>query len=171
MSTIHNSPRLPSRPGRILLGGAAIIGWVFTGTWFYMSTKRARRKGGTSKLLSTTPRPPFSGPAFVKPTLAGEYRIKHTVDPPRRALSSSGSVTTDQNTRPAAAVEPRTLPPPDSPNHDLDRSQHRMLTTGEEALRAGNGAKMQPAPQRDRGDGLNTNRDLRIHSLRVGFNH
>jgi hypothetical protein len=39
------------------------------------------------------------------------------------------------------------------PNRDPDRAQHRTLATGE-ALRAENGAKMQPVPQRDRGDGL-----------------
>ena len=70
MSAVHNSPRnpaisrLPSRPGRvslptsyaetppnsyshhvsqILIGGAAIIGGIFAGTWFYMSTKQARK--------------------------------------------------------------------------------------------------------------------------------
>lgn len=62
-------PRLPSRPGRVsepalwsflcaelplklthhvhvpqmLLGGAAIIGGIFAGTWFYMSTMQARK--------------------------------------------------------------------------------------------------------------------------------
>ena len=41
---------------------------------------------------------------------------------------------TRQNTRPAGAV--------DAPKRDPDRSQHGTLTTGEEALRAENGANM-----------------------------
>jgi hypothetical protein len=55
--------------------------------------------------------------------------------------------------RTAGIVEPRAQPL-DAPNRDPDRAQHRTLVTGEEALRAENGAKMQPVPQRDRGDGL-----------------
>ncbi|KAI0296445.1 hypothetical protein BC826DRAFT_1103863 [Russula brevipes] len=34
---------LPSRPGTIFLGGAAIIGGLFAGTWYYMSAKQARK--------------------------------------------------------------------------------------------------------------------------------
>lgn len=75
----------------------------------------------------------------------GEYRISQAVDPVRGAGSA--------NKRPANAVESRTLPL-DAPNHDPDRSQHRTLSSGDEVLRAENGAAMHPVPQRDRGDGL-----------------
>ena len=64
MSNNPTIPRLPSRPGtvslrfyaetkrrpnsystcqQVLLGGATIIGGIFAGTWFYMSTKQARK--------------------------------------------------------------------------------------------------------------------------------
>jgi len=113
-------PRLPSRPGRILLGGAAIIGGIFAGTWFYMSTKQARK-------ASREPGERGALPSW-------EYRIKQAVETPRGAM-------TRQNTRPTGAVEPR-APPVDAPKRDPDRSQHGTLTTGEEALRAENGANM-----------------------------
>ncbi|KAF8496501.1 hypothetical protein F5888DRAFT_1804186 [Russula emetica] len=139
MSTNPNIPRLPSRPGGILLGGATIIGGIFAGTWFYMSTKQARKA-------------------------SREYRMRQpqtqTVETPRprggNALSGtssgSGSATAHQ------IIEPRTLPL-DAPNRDpgsSDRSQLGTLSPGEEALRSESGAKMQPVPQRDRdrGDGL-----------------
>ena len=121
------------------------------------SEPRARRKGGASKLLSTTTTFFFQNRLTdlssrrrrrTHVSCAGEYRIKQAVDPPRGALSGSGSITPQQNTHPAATVEPRTFPPLDAPNRDLERSQHRTPTTGEEALRTENGAKMQP------GDGL-----------------
>ena len=65
---------------------------------------------------------------------AGEYRIKQAVEPARGAV-------THQSTRPTGAVEPRARPL-DAPSRDPDPSQHRALTTGEEAPRAENGAKM-----------------------------
>jgi len=53
----------------------------------------------------------------------------------------------------ASTVEPRASPPP-APNRDPNGSaQHRTLASGD-ALYSENGAMMQPAPQRDRGDGL-----------------
>jgi hypothetical protein len=86
----------------------------------------------------------------------GEYRIIQAVDPTRSA-SSAGSGPSSSTTRPtvrsASTVEPRTVSL-DAPNRDPDRSQHRTLSADEEPLRAENGAKMQPVPQRDRGDGL-----------------
>jgi hypothetical protein len=93
---------------------------------------------------------------------AGEYRILQAVEPVRGGAGSdsdSGSgagAASRPDVRRAAAVEPRS-PPLDAPNRDpADRAQHRTLSPGgeEEALRAENGAKMQPTPQRDRGDGL-----------------
>ncbi len=82
--------------------------------------------------------------------------MRQTVETPRGSLSGgpgtrsgTGSATAHQT------LEPRTLPP-DTPNRDPagDRLQHRTLSPGEEALRAESDAKMQPVPQRDRGDGL-----------------
>ncbi|KAH9073022.1 hypothetical protein EDB83DRAFT_153742 [Lactarius deliciosus] len=126
-------PRLPSRPGRILLGGAAIIGGTFAGAWYYMSAKQAYK-------ASREPGEQGSLPSW-------EYRISQAVDPVRG--SGSG---TDTNAG-AGTVEPRTSPPT-APNRDPNRSpQHRTLASGD-ALYSENGAKMQPVPQRDRGDGL-----------------
>ncbi|KAH9048414.1 hypothetical protein EDB84DRAFT_229572 [Lactarius hengduanensis] len=127
-------PRLPSRPGRILLGGAAIIGGTFAGAWYYMSAKQAYK-------ASREPGEQGSLPSW-------EYRISQAVDPVR----GSGS-RTDAG---AGTVEPRTSPPA-APNRDPNRSpQHRTLASGAsgDALYSENGAKMQPVPQRDRGDGL-----------------
>jgi len=150
MSTNPNIPRLPSRPGGILLGGATIIGGIFAGTWFYMSTKQARKASRETGEKGALP--------------SWEYRMRQpqtqTVETPRprggNALSGtssgSGSATAHQ------IIEPRTLPL-DAPNRDpgsSDRSQLGTLSPGEEALRSESGAKMQPVPQRDRdrGDGL-----------------
>lgn len=71
------------------------------------------------------------------------------MDPVRRG----GSGTTRPDARSASNVESRAVPP-DAPNRDPDRSQHRTLSAGEEPLHAENGAMMHPVPQRDRGDGL-----------------
>jgi len=89
--------------------------------------------------------------------------MRQTVETPRGggALSGSGTGTqagtgfpTTHQTR-TSTLEPRTLPL-DAPNRDpgADRSQHRTLSPGEEALHSESGAKMQPVPQRDRGDGV-----------------
>ncbi|KAH8996361.1 hypothetical protein EDB92DRAFT_1598121 [Lactarius akahatsu] len=127
----NSFPRLPSRPGRILLGGAAVIGGTFAGAWYYMSAKQAYK-------ASREPGEQGSLPSW-------EYRLSQAVDPVR----GSGSGT---NTG-AGTVEPRTSPPA-APNRDPNRSrQHRTLASGD-ALYSENGAKMQPVPQRDRGDGL-----------------
>ncbi|KAH9006542.1 hypothetical protein EDB86DRAFT_2824750 [Lactarius hatsudake] len=126
-------PRLPSRPGRTLLGGVAIIGGTFAGAWYYMSAKQAYK-------ASREPGEQGSLPSW-------EYRISQAVDPVR----GSGS-RTDTNAG-ASTVEPRASPPA-APNRDPNRSpQHRTLASGD-ALYSENGAKMQPVPQRDRGDGL-----------------
>ena len=82
----------------------------------------------------TTP-PPNRTRGSLSFSCAGEYRIKQAVEPTR------GAAVTHQNTRPTGAVEPRARPL-DAPSRDPDRSQHRALTTGEEAPRAENGAKM-----------------------------
>jgi hypothetical protein len=95
---------------------------------------------------------------------AGEYRILQAVEPVRGGAGSDSGwrwswswsgAASRPDVRRAAVVEPRS-PPLDAPNRDpADRAQHRTLSPGgEEALRAENGAKMQPTPQRDRGDGL-----------------
>lgn len=74
---------------------------------------------------------------------AWEHRILQAGDPARGSGTGIG----------ASTVEPRASPPA-APNRDPNRSpQHRTLASGD-ALYSENGAKMQPAPQRDRGDGL-----------------
>ncbi|KAH9962977.1 hypothetical protein BC827DRAFT_1266763 [Russula dissimulans] len=135
-------PGPPSRPGRILLGGTAVIGGLFAGAWLYMSTKQARK-------ASRDPDEQGALPSW-------EYRILHAVDPVRSARKgpSAGPDTVRPNARHADTVELRTVPP-DAPNRDPDRSQHRAPSLGEEALRAENGAMMHPVSQRDRGDGAN----------------
>jgi len=74
---------------------------------------------------------------------AGEYRILHAGDPVRSASkgSSAGPDTVRPNARHADTVELRAVPL-DAPNRDPDRSQHRTLSLGDEALRAENGAMM-----------------------------
>ena len=82
--------------------------------------------------------------------------MRQTVETPRGggALSGSGAGT-QAGTGFATTHQTRTSTP-DAPNRDpgADRSQHRTLSPGEEALHSESGAKMQPVPQRDRGDGL-----------------
>jgi len=148
MSTAHNSPtnptilRLPSRPGRILLGSATIIGGIFAGTWFYMSTKQARK-------ASREPGEKGALPSW-------EYRMRQTtVETPRGGAPSLSGSSGSAFAMAHQTLEPRTLPL-DAPNHDpgSDASQHHTISPGEEALpRTESGAKMQPVPERDRGDG------------------
>ncbi len=80
--------------------------------------------------------------------------MRQTVETPRGgALSDSRS----GFAAPQQTLEPRTRTLPlDAPNRDpaSDPSQHRTLSPGEEALHSESGAKMQPVPQRDQGDGL-----------------
>lgn len=66
-------------------------------------------------------------------------------------------------------VEPRTSSPPAPPNRDPDRSPQHQSTTSGDALYSENGAKMQPVPQRDRGDGRVYTKKVRTAlSLRSG---
>lgn len=70
-------------------------------------------------------------------------------------------------------VESRASSPPAPPNRDPNRSsQHRTLASGD-ALYSENGSKMQPVPQRDRGDGLAYTKKvcmlLPCPFVRVGF--
>lgn len=145
---MSNVPRLPSRPGRILLGGATIIGGIFAGTWFYMSTKQARK-------ASREPGEKGALPSW-------EYRMRQTVEIPRAhdsAHSGSGSGTgTGSGTGFATAhqtIEQPTLPL-DAPKRDpaIDRSQLGTLSPGKEAMRSEVNAQMQPVLRHDRGDGL-----------------
>ncbi|KAH9979731.1 hypothetical protein BJV74DRAFT_119410 [Russula compacta] len=95
---VHNPtnpiPRLPHRPGRILLGGAAVIGGIFAGTWFYMSMKHARKANREPGERGALP--------------SWEYRILQAVDPARGSGSGSGT-TRPNNTPHASKVEPHAL--------------------------------------------------------------
>ncbi|KAH9996729.1 hypothetical protein BJV74DRAFT_283910 [Russula compacta] len=87
---VHNPtnpiPRLPHRPGRILLGGAAVIGGIFAGTWFYMSMKHARKANREPGERGALP--------------SWEYRILQAVDPARAlALALARRVQTTRLTR------------------------------------------------------------------------
>jgi hypothetical protein len=118
-----------------------------------MRVKRAaslanQERSRAVEYLSSHPHPPPTNPLCLRCT--GEYRISQAVDPVR---GTGSSTPTGPNKRPANVVESRTLPL-DAPNREPDRSQHRTLSSGDEVLRAENGAPMHPVPQRDRGDGL-----------------
>jgi len=39
----RNATELIQHVSQVLLGGATIVGGIFAGTWFYMSTKQARK--------------------------------------------------------------------------------------------------------------------------------
>lgn len=87
----------------------------------------------------------------------GEYRMRQTTVEAPRGGALSGSPGSDSSSGFATAhqtLEPRALPL-EAPNHDpsSDLAQHSTLPPSEEALhRAESGVKMQPKPQRDRGD-------------------
>ncbi|KAI0301626.1 hypothetical protein B0F90DRAFT_321501 [Multifurca ochricompacta] len=136
---VNPIPSLPSRPGRILLGSAAILGATFGGVWYYMIIKQSRK-------ASREPGERGALPSW-------EYRILQAVNPVRDA----GSSTTHQNARDASTVEPRTEPrtlPLDMPNSEPGRSQHHTFASGGTALCKENGAMMHPVPERGRGDDL-----------------
>ncbi|KAI0261620.1 hypothetical protein BC834DRAFT_461228 [Gloeopeniophorella convolvens] len=127
---------LPARPGRVFLGGAAIIGGTFAAVWYYLNTKHARK-------ASREPGEPGSLPSW-------EHRILQAVDPVR----GEGSGTPDARvTRRAGDIDSRALPL-GVPTREPDRAQHRTLASGGAPLYAENGAMMHPVPQRDRGDGF-----------------
>ncbi|KAI0042706.1 hypothetical protein FA95DRAFT_1609960 [Auriscalpium vulgare] len=134
-----NMPALPAHPGRVIAGGVAIVAATFVGLYAYMDWKHARK-------AARDPAHPGSLPVW-------EVRMKEHATPARGAAAD---VDIDI-TRRASAVAVRATPL-DPPTRATDRAQHRTIAVVMKEHGAipvdENGANMQPAPQRDRGDGL-----------------
>ncbi|THH08494.1 hypothetical protein EW146_g8966 [Bondarzewia mesenterica] len=132
------SSGLPARPGRVVLGGAAIVAATFGAMWIYLQQKQARK---------AEPKHATSVPAW-------EYRLQSMANPggpPPEAKPAAAST----------GVQHLFLPSnPPAPPVEPNRQQHRTMTTvsqegeGEMPLTNKNGGMMHPTPQRDRGDGL-----------------
>lgn len=129
---IPSGTGLPSRPGRVVLGGAAIVASTFGLFWMYLQRNQARR---------ADPNAPGSVSGW-------EHRL-HDAAYPDSEVSTSTAATRSQR-----LFLP--LPPPKEPN----REQHRTIATvrrdgeGAHPLRDDHGGFLHPTPQRDRGDGL-----------------
>ncbi|KAI0064377.1 hypothetical protein BV25DRAFT_1914567 [Artomyces pyxidatus] len=129
-------PGPPARVGRVIAGGMAVISATWVGMYYYMHwnhSKKAQRD-----------------PSHPRSVSSWEHRMQEQARP----ASGTGAVV-----RRASDVAAR-LTPLDAPVKEHDRAGHRTIATvnrdgeGDAMLLAGNGSRHQPAPQRDRGDGM-----------------